>query len=85
MTIRVFVLDNSGLLWFGSSRGISKIDFDRRPLESYAVTNENEEINDRRIFSFDQISTDKNQIWLGTPKGIVTFDREQKTYTAITF
>jgi len=74
-----FCLDNSGLLWFGSSRGISKIDFDRRPFESYAITSENDETNDRRIFSFDQISTYKNRIWLGTPKGIVTFDREQKS------
>ncbi len=74
-----FYLDNSGLLWFGSSRGLSKIDFDRRPFESYAISYENEEIGDRRIFSFNQISTDKNLIWLGTPKGMFAFDREKKT------
>jgi ligand-binding sensor domain-containing protein len=73
-----FYRDNSGLLWFGSSRGVSKIDFDRKPFESYTFEKDSEESPDNRVFSFIQTLSDKENILLGTPLGIKIFNNENK-------
>jgi ligand-binding sensor domain-containing protein len=73
-----FYEDNSGLLWFGSSRGALKYDFNRKPFELYTLSNNIDENKDNSVYSFAKTSAYKNSILLGTPNGIQLFDKKNQ-------
>jgi ligand-binding sensor domain-containing protein/serine phosphatase RsbU (regulator of sigma subunit) len=77
-----FYEDKSGILWFGSSRGVMKHDFDKKPFETYNIAGiARDENKNTLVFSFEESAIFKNQIWLGTSSGIMLFDKENKTIT----
>jgi len=70
-----FFEDNSGILWFGSSRGVHRYDFDKRPLETYKLSGNNLEDNtDKIVLSLAESSHYNNLVWLGTTSGVMLFD-----------
>ncbi len=73
-----FYEDNSGLLWFGSSRGALKYDFNRKPFELYTLSNNIDENKDNSVYSFAKTSAYKNSILLGTPNGIKLFEKKNQ-------
>lgn len=75
--------DNSGLLWLGSSRGVIKYDFDRKPFESFSFDDDNEENRSRFVVSFNRGIINNNMIWLGTTQGIALFDKTDNSLTQL--
>ena len=76
-----FYEDNSGLLWFGSSRGAQKYDFDKEPFEQYTLGNDLDENRTSYVRSFAQSHSFENLIWLGTGKGVAQFNKNNSQVT----
>lgn len=69
-----FFIDSSGLLWLGSTRGILKYDFDRKPFETYNITADVDENSSKAIFSFSNSKNLDNTVWLGSAQGVYLFN-----------
>ncbi|VAX23981.1 diguanylate cyclase/phosphodiesterase (GGDEF & EAL domains) with PAS/PAC sensor(s), partial [hydrothermal vent metagenome] len=78
ITYEGFFEDNSGLLWLGSSRGVLIYDFNRKPFETFKLSNNNEENSSIAVTSFSKSFRHKDKVWLGTVKGIQLFDNSNK-------
>ncbi|NOX64331.1 MAG: SpoIIE family protein phosphatase [Chlorobi bacterium] len=78
ITYEGFFEDNSGLLWLGSSRGVLIYDFYRKPFETFKLSNNNEENSSIAVTSFSKSFRYKDNVWLGTVKGIHLFDNSNK-------
>ena len=77
-----FYKDNSGILWFGSSRGVMNHNFDKKPFETYNLPGiDIGEDKNTLVFSFTESAMLKNQIWLGTSNGLMLFDKEKNVIT----
>ncbi len=76
-----FIEDKSGLLWFGSSRGAHKYDFERKPIELYSLGNEINEERTSYVNSFGQSYEFESQIWLGTGKGVAMINKNNSQVT----
>ncbi len=75
--------DESGILWVGSSRGVSKFDFARKPFVTHTLNVEGDDESRKEIYSFSKSVTNKNKVWLSTIKGLYMFDnRTNKIFRA---
>ncbi|MCW8848945.1 MAG: triple tyrosine motif-containing protein, partial [Melioribacteraceae bacterium] len=74
-----FMEDNSGILWFGFSRGVMKYDSNRKPFVTYTLSEDNEE-NRKEIYSFSKSYVNKNKVWLTTAKGLFQYDDKLNTF-----
>ncbi len=73
-----FYMDRNDLLWMGSISGVLKYNFDKAPFELYNfISNVNQE--KPVAVSLDKSKKYKNLIWLGTSKGLYTFDKVKHT------
>ena len=76
-----FYKDKSGILWFGSSRGVTKYDFDRKPFVTYSLTEESFETNRKEIYAISKSTFYKNKVWLSTAMGLYLFDNKSNKTT----
>lgn len=80
-TIPVFCIvwdDTSQTWWIGSSHGLFRIDKNFKIVRHYTV---NDGLPDNTI---NAVIADKNGLlWLGTPKGLCTFDKQKETITRV--
>ncbi len=76
-----FYKDKSGLLWFGSSRGVTKYDFDRKPFVTYSLAEGSFETNRKEIYSISKSAFYKNKVWLSTAMGLYLFDSNDNKTT----
>lgn len=76
-----FFIDSSGLLWLGSTRGILKYDFDRKPFETYNITADVDENSSKAIFSFSKSNFLNDKVWLGSAQGVYTFNINNNSVT----
>ncbi|KAA3614842.1 MAG: hypothetical protein D8M58_10330 [Calditrichaeota bacterium] len=74
-----FYSDASGILWYGTTRGVRKYDYDRKPIETFKLSLDAEEATNRSVLSFSGSDVYKEQVWLGTMKGIYLFNKKNKT------
>ena len=74
-----FYEDKSGLLWFCSSRGVHKYDYNRKPFEKYIVADEIDNDGNKAVIAFNPSLILKNKVWLGTREGISIFDSKENS------
>ena len=70
------VKDKSGILWLGSSRGVTKIDFNRKPFVTHSLGDDSEDESRKQIYDFSKSIQNKNHVWLSTVKGLYLFDNK---------
>ena len=70
-----FYEDSSGILWSGTSRGVLKYDFDRKPFEIYSLADDTEDNSNRFVRTFSKGVSNKNQLLLGTSQGLSLFNK----------
>lgn len=76
---RSFYEDNSGVLWFGSSRGVMKYDFDRKPFATYEISDKSDDNISKNVLSFSPSLADANRLWLATNQGLYQFDKQNNS------
>ncbi len=72
---KAFIFDNSGILWYASSKGITKVDFNRKPLVTYSVAESNADNPRKEIIGFSKTYKYKNKVWLVSADGVYEFDQ----------
>ncbi|GAB4372509.1 MAG: hypothetical protein Kow0042_15860 [Calditrichia bacterium] len=77
-----FYTDDSGILWYGTTRGVRKYDFNRKPIETFKLTDEAEEAANKGVLSFYGSRIYQGWVWLGTQKGLYLFNKKNNTTIA---
>ncbi|MEL7149050.1 MAG: two-component regulator propeller domain-containing protein, partial [Bacteroidota bacterium] len=75
--ISVTADQQSKKLWVGSRKGLSAYDYDTQGFTHYPFVSD-DEIFSNQIFSIVQVK--KNEFWLGTERGLVSWNFQQKKY-----
>lgn len=81
-TITKLHVDDSGILWIATNKGLSRMDSKKETFMNYTIDVRAKEIvATNSDFSIESIiQADKNQLWLGTRSGLVLFDTQKFTY-----
>ena len=75
--------DNSGIIWIGTRAGIfKKIVGNKINFKLYqSNSNSDKTLLDNSVWSFFESKYDKNNLWIGTSKGLSRFERQSGNFT----
>ena len=73
-----FYMDKNDLLWLGTTSGVLKYNFDKAPFELYKFESK---VNQEKptCISLAKSNKYKNLLWLGTNKGLYSFDKVKQS------
>lgn len=79
-TVYCSIQDKKGFLWFGTKDGLNRFDGYTFKVFRHTAQNRNSPGNNRILALYEQ---DNQHIWVGTDKGLYTFNPETETFKTI--